>query len=320
MSATIAAVIGTVFIDCKGFSSGPYYPFGRNLGTVEFIHGGVGRNVAENLANLDVETYFVSSVDANALGREVVTRLERSGVHTPYIAEAEQRGMGMWLAVLEQDGNLAGSISHMPELNAMERIMAEKGEEMVRRSSHIALELDLNADLSSKVLEMARNHHRPIFGIPGNLDVIINHPHFLQELACFICNHFEAERLFGVELDGHAPEYILERLIEFADSRSIASMVVTLGSDGSVYYDRVNKLQGYQPAFSVEVVDSSGAGDAFFSGTVMGLMKGMALREAVICGTWTAAWTIQSKENTCPDLRVKSSGNPAFTPTISKVK
>ena len=43
-------VIGTVFVDIKGFPDDLYIPEGRNAGRVEIVHGGVGRNVAEDIA------------------------------------------------------------------------------------------------------------------------------------------------------------------------------------------------------------------------------------------------------------------------------
>lgn len=91
------AVIGTNFIDCKGFAKQKYNPLGRNLGIVKFVHGGVGRNVAENLANLGLPVFFVSTVDNFALGTEVVHRLSSAGVNLEYLSYADQKGMGMWL-------------------------------------------------------------------------------------------------------------------------------------------------------------------------------------------------------------------------------
>ena len=55
-------VIGDVFIDIKGFSTSTYIPYGRNLGTIEQIHGGVGRNVAEDIANVELEPIFIGAV------------------------------------------------------------------------------------------------------------------------------------------------------------------------------------------------------------------------------------------------------------------
>ena len=45
-------VVGNVFVDFKGFPEGAFIPTGRNAGRVEIVHGGVGRNVAEDIANV----------------------------------------------------------------------------------------------------------------------------------------------------------------------------------------------------------------------------------------------------------------------------
>ena len=47
-------VIGAVFVDIKGYPEGAFIPTGRNAGSVEQIHGGVGRNVAEDIANVEL--------------------------------------------------------------------------------------------------------------------------------------------------------------------------------------------------------------------------------------------------------------------------
>ncbi|GAA3409276.1 carbohydrate kinase family protein [Paenibacillus hodogayensis] len=301
MSLTVT-VIGTVFIDCKGFARDAYIPTGRNLGTIQFVHGGVGRNVAENLARMDLPTRFVSSVDASGLGQEVIDRLNRVGADTRHVPAAEREGMGMWMAVLDQSGDLAGSISQMPDLATMQKVIAEHGEEIVQGSSHVLLELDLNADISRAVLALAAKHGKPVYGIPGNLDVVLNHPELIGSLACFICNHVEAERLIGVpvhELDAAEQK---EALLAYMRASNLPSIVVTLGEHGSIYAVAATEEFGRQSIFPVQVLDTSGAGDAFFSGTTMGLIRGLPLAEAVICGTKVAGWTIESAENNCSRL------------------
>ena len=47
-------VLGAVFIDIKGHSTASYIPAGRNVGTVEEVHGGVSRNVVEDIANVEL--------------------------------------------------------------------------------------------------------------------------------------------------------------------------------------------------------------------------------------------------------------------------
>jgi pseudouridine kinase len=299
------AVIGTIFMDCKGFARQIYNPLGRNLGSIKFVHGGVGRNVAENLANLSLPVFFVSTVDNSALGKDVVFRLNKANVNLDYLSYAGERGMGMWLAILDQKGDLVGSVSQMPDLGLLEGLISEKGFQIVEAASHIVLELDLNESISRRIVEIAHRCNKRIYGIPGNLDVVMNNRDLLSYLDCFICNDIEGGRLLGADLSGMKIEHLQDNLTGFVEDSGLHSMVITLGVRGSVYYDSGTGEKGFQPAFQTEVVDSSGAGDAFFSGTVAGLIRNRPLAESVIYGTRVAFWTIQVEENTCPDLPVK---------------
>lgn len=308
----MVAVIGTIFVDCKGFARDNYQSEARNLGKIEFVHGGVGRNVAENLANMLLPTIFVSSVDASGIGNEIQENLSKLHVVTDYIYQAENAGMGMWLAILDETGNLAGSISQMPDLSYLQALISAKGEEIVQKSSHLVLEMDLNLTISESIISLAKRYHKPVYGIPGNLDIILSRPELLASVDCFICNQVEAERLIGAAIDAETPARAVETLVDYCERWKIPSMVITLGEKGSIFYDSRTKEKGNQPVFPVTMVDSSGAGDAFFSGTIMALIHKLSLKDAVVAGTKVAGWTIGSKENTCKSLSLKMSGDKFF--------
>ena len=299
---THVVVVGTVFVDCKGFASARYVPTGRNIGSIRFVHGGVGRNVAENIGRLGLPVSLVSSVDKGAIGSDVVRRLGAAGVDTSCVAVLDECGMGMWLAILDEWGDLAGSISQMPDLRGIGGMFDCRGEAIVEGASHIAVELDLDEAITKKTRTLARQSRRPVYGLPGNLEVIVNFPEVLNGLECFVCNHIEAGRIWGMEFPEVEPQKILERLPAFTQAHNLRSIVVTLGSQGCVFFDAAAGDFGFQPALKVDVVDTCGAGDAFFSGTVFGLVQGLSLTEAVIQGTRVAACTIQSEENNCLTL------------------
>ena len=80
----------------------------------------------------------------------------------------------------------------------------------------------------------------------------------------------------------------------------IPAMVVTLGREGAVYCDRRTGERGYCPAVPAAVVDSSGAGDAFLSGVVVALSRGLPLGRAVEAGTRLAAAAIGTEGSTAP--------------------
>lgn len=298
--STAAIVIGTVFIDCKGFARDAYLPTGRNLGSVQFVHGGVGRNVAENVARLGVPTQFVSSVDGG-LGQEVLERLEQTGADVSSVVRAEHRGMGMWLAVLDHKGDLAGSISQMPDLTGLEQAIVEQGEQLIRSASHLLLEIDLTPEIARTVLDLAARYNKPVYGLPGNLEIVLGYPELMGKLACFVCNHIEAEQLLGLPLHELDDERRRTAMFDYLRASGLASIVVTFGDQGALYADSADGSYGHQPVFPVVVKDTSGAGDGFFSGVCMGLIRGLSLKDAVVCGTKVAGWTIESPENNCPD-------------------
>ena len=68
-------VIGATFVDIKGFPHDTYIPDGRNVGHVEYIHGGVARNVGEDIANAELRPTFVGIVDDTPLGTDVLQKL-----------------------------------------------------------------------------------------------------------------------------------------------------------------------------------------------------------------------------------------------------
>ena len=66
-------VIGAVFVDIKGYPLSTYIPGGRNAGRMEQVHGGVSRNVAEDIANVELRPTFVTLSMTAAWGRMSLT-------------------------------------------------------------------------------------------------------------------------------------------------------------------------------------------------------------------------------------------------------
>ena len=285
-------VIGAIFVDVKGFAREKYMPLERNVGEVQVTAGGVCRNVAENLVKLGCEARFVSMVDDNAFGREVRSGLAALGVGVEHVVTAD-RGMGMWLAILNEHGELAGSISRQPDFSALEAYLCREGDAIMASADGVVLEVDTSAAISDLTLKLAKKHGKPVYCIVGNMGVILRHPEYLHEVACFICNEMEAGRLFREDLTQLDPDAMLEALRRGSAVAGIRSMVVTMGPQGAVYVDNVTGEFGFCPPLDVPVVDTTGAGDAFFSAAVAALMGGAPLSQAVQAGTRLAAQTLQ---------------------------
>ena len=292
------AVVGNVFVDIKGFPDDNYIPGGRNAGKVEIVHGGVGRNVAEDIANIELRPRFVSMVDDTPEGEEVLRKLKNHKVNTDYVP-AVPNGMGMWLAVFDETGDIVGSISKRPDMSALEALINEKGDEIFADCDSIVVEIDLDKEIIKSVFKYAEKYKKRVYAVVANMSIASQRRDFLQSIDCFVCNVEEAGILFVRDFEGMSPEELCDELSRKVVSARIPSMVVTLGSRGAVYAD-MNGDKGVYPARRVKVRDTTGAGDAFCAGVAIGLTYGKTMREAVEIGTQLASSVITVSENVCP--------------------
>lgn len=291
-------VIGDVFIDIKGYSTSPYIPYGRNAGTIVQIHGGVGRNVVEDIANVELEPTFISLVDNDAMGEDVIQKLNRHKVNTSYMRKVEN-GMGTWLAVFDHEGDVVASISKRPDHSPIERILDEQGDEIFKDADSIVIEIDIDKEIVKKTFYYAEKYNKKVYAIVSNMTIAIERRDFLRRTACFVCNQQETGILFSEDYEQMTAKELAEILPERIRSAQIPQMVVTMGGDGAVYADREGN-KGIYPALKVDVIDTTGAGDAFFSGVCIGLTYGKTLREACGIGTRLASTVICTSENICP--------------------
>ena len=87
-------VIGSVFVDIKGYPLSTFVPTGRNAGRIVQVHGGVSRNIAEDIANVELRPTFVSLVDESGIGQDIIRNLKAHRVNTDYIRCCPESG---WL-------------------------------------------------------------------------------------------------------------------------------------------------------------------------------------------------------------------------------
>ena len=299
-------VVGNVFVDIKGFPEDLYVPGGRNSGSVQIVHGGVGRNVAEDIANVELRPVFVSMVDDTAEGTEVLYKLHSHRVNTDYVVSVPD-GMGMWLAVFDESGDVVASISKRPKMDAMVQLLDEKGDEIFADCDSIVIEIDLDKEVVKRVLKYARKYGKKVYAVVANMSIASLRRDFLQDIDCFVCNVQEAGILFVSDFSDMEPEELCETLSQNLANADFPSMIVTMGSRGAVYATK-DGLCGVYPASSVTVRDTTGAGDAFCAGVAIGLTYGKSMLEAVDIGTRLAASVITVSENVCPRFRPQELG------------
>ena len=291
-------VFGAVFVDVKGYPTSTYIPGGRNAGVVEYVHGGVSRNIVEDIANVELRPTFISLVDETGTGADVIRKLKDHKVNTAYM-RATRDGMGTWLAIFDNDGDVTAAISKRPDLMPILQILEEHGDEIFREADSIALEIDMDKAIVKHIFALAEKYHKPVYAVVSNMSIAVERRDFLHSVDCFVCNRQEAGILFSENYQSLSPEEMEKTLTRRIREAQISRMVVTMGAQGAVWAEAGGK-SGFCPALEVQMKDSTGAGDAFFAGVTIGLTYGKTLEEACSIGTRLAASVICTSENVCP--------------------
>jgi len=291
-------VIGAVFVDIKGYPEAAYIPAGRNVGRVEQIHGGVGRNVAEDVANCELRPTFVSLVDESGTGLDVIRKLKSHKVNTDYIRSTRD-GMGTWLAVFDNDGDVTASISKRPNLLPIAEILDRQGDEIFRDADSIIIEIDIDKEIVKRTFRLAKKYNKRVYAVVANMSIALERRDFLQSIDCFVCNIQEAGILFSDDYSGKTPDEMVEIISRKVCAARIPSMIVTMGGNGAVFAS-LEGDKGFCPARKVEVKDTTGAGDSFCAGAAIGLTYGKSLAESCEIGARLAASVIVTSENVCP--------------------
>ena len=277
-----------------------------NAGRIEQVHGGVSRNVVEDIANVELRPTFVGLVDDTGMGQDVIDKLARHKVNTRFI-QKKPDGMGTWLAIFDNDGDVHAAISKRPDTTPLTGLLQEQGDEIFADCDSIALELDLEKETVKQTLRYAKKYGKKVFAVVSNMSIAMERRDFLQQIDCFICNQQEAGLLFSDDYDHLSPDEMCRVLTGNVRSANIPSMVVTMGGQGAVYACADGDC-GIVPAKKVDVMDTTGAGDAFFAGTVIGLTYGKTLAESCEIGSRLAASVICITENVCPRFRPQEFG------------
>ncbi|MBR0138186.1 MAG: hypothetical protein IJM15_07235, partial [Erysipelotrichaceae bacterium] len=268
------AVLGTSFVDIKGLPTINYVPEGCSFGKVATVQGGVGRNIACDLANLGTDVTFISTVDDSLLADGILITLEKLGIDTENIQRAEN-GLGIWMAMFNEGFNVTNSVAQRPDMTALIPLLKDKAEEIVSSCDCVIAEIDMNINILQIIYDEVRRQNKRIYGAVSSIRVAMNNYELIKQFDMLIINKGEAEVMMKKEL----PEETLEKEVdEFRKKENISSIIVTNGGKGAVFSSE--RETGTVITEETEPVDTTGAGDSFLAAAVIGIENGMTIRKS----------------------------------------
>lgn len=243
--------------------------------------GGKGANQAIGAARLGADVTFVAKLGRDDFGDQVAANLKREGLCLDYVQRSAKAHTGVALVVVDDTGENRIIVS--PGANAR----------LSRANVDTACSPVVSADIVLCQLEspVATVIHAACMARAGGARVILNPApgrkldvELLAVVDVLTPNRNELQLITGMMVDKLAQIELASRMLM---AQGVGAVVTTLGAEGAVAVSPVGTR--LVPAYPVEAVDTTGAGDAFNGALAVALAEGQPLLEAVAFANAAAA-------------------------------
>ena len=248
-----------------------------------FGPGGKGANQAVAASRMGANTAMVGRVGDDGFGRDLTANLEEQGVDTGAIGVDDEASTGIAVITVDDkaENSIVGSLGANLEL-APEHLEAHAP--LITHAKVVLVQLEIPMQTVAAAAELAQGRFvlvpAPAVDLPKSL---------LDQVDLLVPNRGELKLLTGSDD------------VEAAAGGMPCDVVVTLGGEGALLV--VDGEARRLPAFEVEPVDTTGAGDAFAGALVAGLAEGMAVPEAALlaCAAGALAVTKLGAQSAIPN-------------------
>jgi pseudouridine kinase len=285
-------VIGGANVDIKGQSSGTFIGGTSNPGEVILSAGGVGRNIADNLARLGVHVELVTVLGDDPNGHILREACAAAGVGLS-LSVTGRRPTGTYLVVLSQNGELISAINDMSAIDTLKHSHLEAIAGQLRAADMIVADCNIGEDCLIWLAGFCHREHRRLLIEPVSVPkaqklVELNVPVF-----AITPNRQQLVSLTGLKDEAAA--------VAKLSAQGFSNIVVHRGSDGAMAFDGTALSQ--ISAFPVNsIADVTGAGDAAVAGLVRGLLDGLPLAKAAKLGQSAASFKLGTRESVASEL------------------
>jgi len=281
-------VAGGINVDIKGKAFGSMDIGSSSPGAIEITPGGVGRNIAHNLALLNVPVFLLSVVGSDAQGAKVLQETSACGVNTEHVLHAQDRITGTYIALLDNTGEMTAALSDMQILELLDVDYFSGKLELLEKASYIICDANLPAESIQYIVAAANSKGVPVCLEPVSVKKAQKLRDCLRGISYITPNLDELAVLAGMDTETGKAEQMAAQLVK----SGVSSVITTLGKDGLCYTSpEGSKLY---PCIPAKVSDVTGAGDSLTAGFFYGLMKHGSIDRALLCGLAAAAVTISS--------------------------
>lgn len=292
-------VVGGINIDILGIPKKDLIYHDSNIGNVKTSLGGVGRNIAENLVRLGVDTHLISIIGDDPYGTLILEESKEIGLNLEDTMILEGESTSIYLSILDSEGDMEIALSSMDSFEMMDIEFIESKREKIENSKVCVIDTNVPESTIAYILNNFK-------GTDFFLDTVSSEKakkvkDMIGLFNTIKPNKIEAEILTGIEIKDDED---LKKAIEYFHSKGVKNVFITLSKDGVIFSDgkEINRLK----ANKAQIVNATGAGDSFIAALSYGHIMGLDIKERARLGVG-ASLLAMSHENTInPSMSIKN--------------
>lgn len=290
-------VIGGAVADITGFSLNPLISNDSNPGQVKFSSGGVGRNIAENLARLNCQVDLLTAFGDDVYAHGLKTQCLEAGINIEHSLFSSNHSSAIYMSINNPDGNMALAISDAAIVDEISPDFVASKESLINAADCIVLDTNLSEETLDYI---SKNFsQKPIFIDLVSTTKAKKVSSILGRFHTIKPNLLEAEHLSQIK---YKNDEDLKSMLKFFIAKGIQQVFISKGEEGC-FYGNANE-SGTLSSKKSEIVNSSGAGDAFIAGLVFGFLNDLNRKETATFATCLSLATLQSEEAVNPQLNL----------------
>lgn len=282
------SIIGGITADIEGHPYSRLIQGDSNPGKITLSYGGVGRNIAENLARLGTKVNFVSVAGDDFPGRGAVRELQELGVDVEHVQLLADENTAVYMSILNLIGDMELAMCNMDVLERISAKFIDEALESIMRSRFVGIDTNLTEDTLEYVTRQLKDI--PAFLDPVSVAKAERVRGVIGRFHTVKPNRMEAEVISGLSI---MSEQDLKEAARWFICQGVKRIFITLGGGGVYYQDE--KDEGLIRPEPVEIVSATGAGDAFSAAVIHGTLKGFDMVKTARLGMAAASVAMQSK-------------------------
>lgn len=292
-------VVGGANMDIGGHPYAPLVAHDSNPGRVHLSLGGVGRNIAHNMSLLGLDVRLVTALGDDVYAQKITASCADLGIDLGASLRVPGEHTSTYLFLSDHRGEMELGVADMEIYHHLTPHLLSYREQLLRNARLVVVDTNIPAE---SLAWLAENCPSPLFVDPVSTAKAEKLRPILGKLHTLKPNRIEAELLSGISI---TDEKSLARCADALLSTGLCRVYISLGTQG-IYAADQSDARLRIPAFSAELVNSTGCGDAFMAALAWSWLDGLGLEDSARAGLAASAIAMEAEATINPELNVNS--------------